>query len=143
MVRPVRVKGADLQMRLRVSRSILAVMVPLIVCVALNAVVRPWLADGLGGKTVRSGASVRGSDRWWSFDAQTQVDHPALTAFLTLSDGALGMLTFAVIAVLLIGIWVTDQLRSPRQRPDKSVSVRGQRSAGLLILVKRPNAVMR
>ena len=29
------------------------------------------------------------------------------------------MLTFAVIAVLLIGIWVTDQLRSPRLRPDK------------------------
>lgn len=29
------------------------------------------------------------------------------------------MLTFAVIAVLLIGIWVTDQLRSPRLLPGK------------------------
>jgi len=106
-------------MRLRVSRSKLAVVMPLMICVVLNALVRPWLADGLGGKTVRSGASVRGSDRWWTFDAQTQVDHPVLTAFLHLSDGALAMLTFAVIAVLLIGIWVTDQLRSPRLRPDK------------------------
>lgn len=110
-------KGTDLQMRLRVSRSMLAVMVPLIVCVALNAVVRPWLADGLGGKAVRSGAAVRGSDRWWTFDAQTQVDHPALTAFLTLSDGALAMLTFAVIAALLIGIWVMDRIRGARPQP--------------------------
>ena len=110
-------KGADLQMRLRVSRSMLAVMVPLIVCVALNAVVRPWLADGIGGELVRSGAAVRGSDRWWTFDAQTQVDHPALTAFLTLSDGALAMLTFAVIAVLLIGIWAMDRIRGARPQP--------------------------
>ena len=29
------------------------------------------------------------------------------------------MLTFAVIAVLLIGIWITDQLRSPPLRPNK------------------------
>lgn len=93
------------------SAPTLAVVVPLFVCTALNGVVRPWLAGTLGGTLVRSGAAVRGPDRWWTFDAATQAEHPALTSFLALSDGALGMLTFAIIAILLLGLWALSLLR--------------------------------
>lgn len=97
-------------MKLRVSRSTLAICLPLLVGVILNSLVRPWLADMIDGQPVRHGSAVRGSDRWWTFDAQTQIDHPQLTAFLTWSDGAIGMLTLAIVALLLLAIWVVDRL---------------------------------
>ena len=102
-------------MKFRVSRSTAAICLPFLVGVVLNGLVRPWLADVLDGKPVRHGSAVRGSDRWWTFDVQTQIDHPQLTAFLTLSDGAIGMLTLATIAVLLLVIWVADRLAGLRR----------------------------
>lgn len=96
----------ELRLKTLLSAPTLAVAVPLLICTALNALVRPWLAGKLGGALVRSGAAVRGPDRWWTFDATTQAEHPIMTSFLKLSDGAMGMLTFAVIAVLLVGLWV-------------------------------------
>lgn len=101
----------NLRLKTLLSAPTLAVAVPLFVCVALNALVRPWLAARLGGTLVQSGAAVRGPDRWWTFDAATQTEHPMLTGFLTLSDGALGMITFALIAILLLGLWAVSRVR--------------------------------
>lgn len=89
-----------------------AVVVPLFICVALNALVRPWLAGRLGGTLVLSGSAVRGPDRWWTFDAATQADHPLLTGFLATSDGALAMLTLAGIGLLLLALWAIAHLRA-------------------------------
>lgn len=100
------------RMRVRFSASTAAIVLPLFICVALNALVRPWLAGRLGGALVQSGGnSVRGGpNRWWTFDASTHAEHPGLTGFLTISDGALGMITFAVIGFLLIGGWVVGRI---------------------------------
>ena len=49
------------------------------------------------------------------FDAQTQIDHPRLTAFLTLSDGAIGFVALAIVALLLLAIWVADRLGELRR----------------------------
>ena len=102
-------------LKFRVSRSTVAICLPLFVGVVLNGLVRPWLADELDGKLVRHGGAVRGSDRWWTFDAQMQIDHPQLTAFLTLSDGTIGFVTLAIVALLLLAIWVADRLGGLRR----------------------------
>lgn len=102
----VRMTVPNLRRKTLLSAPTLAVVLPLFGCTAANALLRPWLAGTLGGTVVRSGASVRGPDRWWTFDAATRVEHPFLTSFLTLSDGALGMLTFALIVILLLGLWI-------------------------------------
>lgn len=101
----------NLRLKTRFSASTIVVVLPLFICVTLNALLRPWLAQVLGGTMVRSGAGVRGSDRWWTFDPATHIEHPILTGFLSLSDGALGMLTLAAIAVLLLGLWLISRFR--------------------------------
>ena len=102
-------------MKFGASRSTVAICVPLFVGIVLDSLVRPWLADMIGGKPVRHGSAVRGSDRWCTFDAQTQIDHPRLTAFLTLSDGAIGFVALAIVALLLLAIWVADRLGELRR----------------------------
>ena len=106
----------NLRRKILFSAPMAALVVPLFICVALNALIRPWLAGTLGGTLVQSGHAVRGPDRWWNFDSATRVEHPLLTGFLSLSDGALAMLTFAVIALLLLAIWVVGRLRRTRAK---------------------------
>ncbi|KKC35345.1 hypothetical protein WH87_17385 [Devosia epidermidihirudinis] len=112
----------SLRRKVLFSAPTAAVVVPLFMCTALNALLRPWLAERLGGTLVLFGNAVRGPDRWWSFDAATRADHPVLTGFLSTSDGALAMMTFALIALLLIGGWafarIHRRLAKPRSRPD-------------------------
>ena len=77
-------------------------VLPLAVGVLLNAVVRPAMAERLDGEMIRRGASVRGPDTWWTFDAATRVAHPWQTGFLEMSHGAVALVTLAVIAVLFV-----------------------------------------
>lgn len=74
--------------------------IPLAIAVLLNGVVRPAMAERLGGEMIRRGASVRGSDTWWRFDAATRAEHPWQTGFLEMSHGAVAFTTLVVIAVL-------------------------------------------
>ena len=78
-------------------------VIPLAIGVLLNAVVRPAMAERLGGEMIRRGASVRGPDTWWAFDAATRAEHPWQTGFLEMSDGAVAFATLAVITVLFVG----------------------------------------
>ena len=82
--------------------STLAICVPFVLCTLLNALVRPWLAQKLDGILVTYGNGVRGPDRYWQFDAATQAEHPALTWFLSCSDGLMSLVTFFIIAILLV-----------------------------------------
>jgi hypothetical protein len=92
--------------KLRPSFNKLVVIFPLIFCVILNALIRPWLAALIGGSVVRSGSGGRNTNRWYMFDQTTTSDHPALTWFLSSSDGAVGMVTLAIIIALLLAGWV-------------------------------------
>ncbi|MEN5170496.1 hypothetical protein ABE444_13070 [Brevundimonas pondensis] len=77
-------------------------VIPLAISVLLNGVVRPIMAERLGGEMIRRGASVRGSDIWWAFDAATRAEHPWQTSFLEMSHGAVALVTLGVIAVLFV-----------------------------------------
>lgn len=96
----------------RPSYSTLAVLVPLAVCVILNALIRPWLAGTIGGTVIRSGSSVRSNNRWWTFTETTQADHPWLTWFLSMSDGAVAMIALGLIAILLMMGWSVRRYKS-------------------------------
>ncbi|MDR6867043.1 hypothetical protein J2Y69_001642 [Microbacterium resistens] len=85
---------------------------PLGVGVLLNGLVRPSLAHDLDGIRHAHGASVRGSDVYWEFDAATQAAHPFLTGFLETSDGVVGMCALGLVVVLLLGRWALRRLRS-------------------------------
>ncbi len=102
--------------RVRPPSFIVALVLPLIVGVLLNAVVRPWLGQQLGGTPRSAGASVRGQDHWWEFDAATRAEHPMLTGFLTTSDGAIAMLLFAVIVLLFAWRFLDPRIRVFRAR---------------------------
>ena len=99
----------DARTRLRALALPLCVAIPLGVAVILNALVRPFLADGLPGRLVRRAGSVRGGDRWWEFDEATRADHPLLTAFLHLSDGAIGMAALGLAVLAVMGLWVVER----------------------------------
>lgn len=77
-------------------------VIPLAIAIVLNAVVRPVMADRLGGEMIRRGASVRGPDTWWTFDAATRAAHPWQTGFLEMSHGAVAFVAMVVIAVLFV-----------------------------------------
>jgi hypothetical protein len=77
-------------------------VIPLAIAVVLNAVVRPVMAERLGGEMIRRGAGVRGSDTWWTFDAATRAAHPWQTGFLEMSHGTVAFVTMGVIAVLFV-----------------------------------------
>ena len=104
------------RLRLRPPGFTVALIGPLVVGVLLNALVRPWLGQQLGGTPRSMGASVRGQDHWWEFDAATRAEHPALTGFLTTSDGAIAMLMFAVILLLFVWRFLDPRIRVYRAR---------------------------
>ncbi|MDQ1153789.1 hypothetical protein [Brevundimonas sp. SORGH_AS_0993] len=81
-------------------------IVALFVAVMLNGVVRPLMAHWLGGERVERGASSRGGDVYWVFDAATQREHPVATTFLGWSHGQIGLVTLAVILVCGVGGWI-------------------------------------
>jgi len=80
----------------------------------MNGLVRPALAERLGGERVRSTTTSKSSDGWWAFDAGTRAEHPALTAFLGWSDGALAMSLLAVAAVAAVAYLAADRRRERR-----------------------------
>ena len=90
----------------RPSYTTLAVVTPLIICTILNALIRPWLANRIGGTVVRSGSSTRGNNRWWTFDETALAEHPFLTGFLSTSDGAIAMASFGAVIILLLVGWM-------------------------------------
>ena len=93
--------------RRRHSISFLLCLVgPLALGVLLNALVRPGLARSLGGVQHSSGASVRSSDTWWSFETAVSEAHPVLTSFLSTSNGAVAMWTLGMCVILLAVRWV-------------------------------------
>ena len=92
-----------------------AIYGPIILCVIMNAIVRPYLGRQLGGELISRGASVRGIDRWWVFDDATRGAHPWLTNFLTRSDGEMAMICFAMVAVLCASGWVVAKFKSLRR----------------------------
>ncbi len=94
------------------SYSAVAVVGPLFAGVALNAVIRPHLAERLGGVMVRTGSGVRSSNRWWTFHDATQVEHPTLTWFLSCSDGAISMIIFGMMALLLLVGWIIGHFKA-------------------------------
>lgn len=87
-------------------------MGPLGVTVLLNAIVRPMMAERLGGEMIRRGAAVRGSDRWWVFDAATKAEHPYQTAFLEASDGVMAMWGFVGVAIVICGLWLYSRFKT-------------------------------
>lgn len=102
---------AERRARRRADAGFLACLVgPLAIAVLLNAVVRPWLADSLGGERRSSGAGVRSNDTWWWFEPVTQAEHPFLTGFLATSHGAVAMWAIAATVVLLLGRWAMRAL---------------------------------
>ncbi|HBI20008.1 MULTISPECIES: hypothetical protein [unclassified Brevundimonas] len=84
---------------------------PLFVGVLLNAVIRPVMADRLGGEQVVTGAGVRGRDVHWVFDAPTQGEHPLATVFLGWSHGQIALVALAAAVVLGLGEWSIGLLR--------------------------------
>jgi hypothetical protein len=98
----------------RPSYSTFAVLGPLIVCVILNALIRPWLADQIGGTVIRTGSSVRSNNRWWTFAETTQTDHPLLTWFLSVSDGAVAMAAAGLVVIFLLIGWIVHRFRTMR-----------------------------
>lgn len=95
-------------------RSTALMTSPIWLAVLLNALVRPWLAGTLQAEEVRSGASVRGSDRWWVADPAAAHDSPALAAFLRMSDGAIGMAALACCVAIAITMWLVGRRRTSR-----------------------------
>lgn len=91
-------RGAE---RKRKASFLLCLVGPLALGVILNVLVRPGMARTFGGIQHSSGASVRGRDTWWAFDAATVEAHPLLTSFLNATNGAVGMWVLALCAILL------------------------------------------
>ena len=75
-------------------------LMPLATAVLLNAIVRPVLAWRLDGEQVLTGA--RRPDIHWVFDKATQAEHPWLTGFLGVSNGAIALATLIIILVLFV-----------------------------------------
>lgn len=95
----------------------LAVAVPLGLAIAMNALVRPALAERLGGERMRSTTTAKSSDGRWVFDAATRAEHPALTAFLEFSDGALAMSLLGVAVIAAVAVLAADRLGASARTP--------------------------
>ncbi|MGJ0203793.1 hypothetical protein [Leucobacter sp. gxy201] len=90
---------------------VLCIAAPLSIAILMNALVRPALAERLGGERRQSMTTAKSQDGWWAFDAATRDAHPALTAFLEFSDGALAVSMLAVAAVAAIAYLLRDRRR--------------------------------
>lgn len=99
------------------------VVAPVTLIALLNAAVRPALADALGGQRRASYVNYRSQDGWWTFDAATRSDHPILTAFLSASDGLVGVSVIAGWVVLFALVWLIRRLRNAA-RTTKSPATR-------------------
>lgn len=104
----------DVRTRLRALALPLCISIPLGIGVAINGLIRPFLANMLNGRLVRKGASVRGGDRWWEFDEATRATHPLLTGFLQMSDGIVGLVALALVVLAVTGLWVVEWRRKQR-----------------------------
>lgn len=93
---------------------VLCAAIPLCFAALLNAVVRPALAERIGGERVRSTTTAKSADGWWEFDAAARDAHPVLTAFLECSDGALAMSLLAVAAVATVVFLAAHRRRERR-----------------------------
>ena len=102
--------------RRRARRETLLIAAPFAIGVLLNAVVRPLIAGAIGATELRSGASVRGSDRWWIADPGAAAAHPFLAAFLRVSDGAIGVAVLLTCAVIAVTIWARGRRRAAAER---------------------------
>lgn len=100
--------------RRRALKETLIVVIPLGVATILNGAIRPLLASTVDATQIRSGAAVRGSDRWWEVDPGIASDHPVLTDFLRFSDGAIGMIALGCCAAIAITLWIRGRIRSRR-----------------------------
>lgn len=90
---------------------VLCVAIPLAVAALVNAVVRPALAERLGGSLRRSMSTAKSADRWWEFEPATREAHPMLTGFLQLSDGAVAMAMLGVATLAAIVFLARDRRR--------------------------------
>ncbi|WP_125100312.1 hypothetical protein [Leucobacter chromiireducens] len=109
----------DPAIRMRARRDTAIILSPLGLGVLLNAIVRPWLATLIEAEEIRRGASVRGSDRWWVPTHQSAAEHPAISWFLSVSDGALAgalLLSCGVIALAMYARRRAERRRAERRR---------------------------
>ncbi len=107
---------ADLSVRVRALRFVVIVALPVGFAVLLNALARPALATQLGGVRQQSFTNYRSFDGWWEFDASVAAEHPLLTGFLGLSDGAIAMLGLLGSGLVLGAILLRERFGSRAQR---------------------------
>ena len=60
------------------------------------------------------GSSERGNNRWWTFAETTQTDHPLLTWFLSVSDGAVAMAASGLVVMFLLIGWIVRRFQTMR-----------------------------
>ncbi|GAA1606261.1 hypothetical protein [Leucobacter chromiireducens] len=104
----------DPAIRRRARRDIAIIMSPLAVGVLLNAIVRPWLATFIDAEEIRRGTSVRGSNRWWEPTPQSVAEHPVISWFLSVSDGALAGVLLASCGLIAIAMWLCGRIARRR-----------------------------
>ncbi|MDI6022962.1 hypothetical protein QBL02_05325 [Leucobacter sp. UT-8R-CII-1-4] len=87
--------------------TIALIALPIALAAVLNQTLRPYLAERLGGTPHASGGWSRGSylasNRWWEFDAATQLKHPLLTTYLEQWDG-LYLAAGGILSVIIASI---------------------------------------
>lgn len=77
----------------------------------LNLLIRPALAAKIGGERVVT-FDRRPRDMAWAFDEATKAAHPALTAFLETSDGAISLAAL-VAMVVMFALWAWQRRTLP------------------------------
>lgn len=107
----------DPAIRRRARRDTAIIVSPLAVGVLLNAIVRPWLATLIEAEEIRQAGSVRGSNRWWEPTPQSVAEHPVISWFLSVSDGALAGVLLASCGLIAIAMWLRG--RSARRRSER------------------------
>ncbi|MGO2138970.1 MAG: hypothetical protein ACTH30_01050 [Leucobacter sp.] len=100
--------------RLRALALPLCVATPLGIVVALNALVRPRMAEALGGTRVSHFTNYRSADGWWEFAEPVSASHPVAARFLGFSDGAIAMTGIAVAVLACAALLASDRIRQHR-----------------------------
>ncbi|MCW2287313.1 hypothetical protein EDF60_1967 [Leucobacter luti] len=107
----------DPVIRRRARRDTAIILSPLAIGVLLNAIVRPWLATFIDAEEIRRGAAVRGSDHWWEPTPHAVAEHPVISWFLSVSDGAIAGVLLASCGLIAIVMWLRG--RSARRRSER------------------------
>lgn len=102
--------------RLRALALPLCVAAPLGVVVVLNALVRPRMAEALGGTRVSRFTTYKSADGWWEFAEPVRASHAIAARFLEFSDGAIAMAGIAVAALACAALLASDRIRLARER---------------------------